>query len=73
MNNHLGTSMRAARVAAGLTCRGLAAKLGWSVGRLGNYEAGTRTPQAGDLVAWARAVGVSPGAYIDAAFAAVAS
>src|SRR3954470_10372179 len=61
---HIGQRLRAARNAAQLTIRRLAAQLGWPYTTLANYEEGRRPLRIAQLVAIATALGRSPAAFL---------
>ena len=60
----LGQRLRAARTAAQLTLRQLAARLGWPYTTLANYEEGRRPLRTAQLIAIAAALGRSPAAFL---------
>ena len=60
----VGRRLAAARQAAGLTVRQLAARLGWPYATLANYERGRRPLRVAQLVALAAALGQSPAAFL---------
>ena len=64
MDAQLGQRLRAARTAAQLTIRQLAARLGWPYTTLANYEEGRRPLRTAQLVAIAAALGRSPAAFL---------
>ena len=60
----IGHRLRAARNAAQLTIRQLAARLGWPYTTLANYEEGRRPLRIAQLIAIATALGRSPAAFL---------
>src|SRR5512132_464923 len=60
----IGQRLRAARTAAQLTLRQLAARLGWPYTTLANYEEGRRPLRVAQLSAIAAALGQSPAAFL---------
>ena len=60
----LGQRLAAARKAAGLTVRELAAQLSWPFTTLANYEAGRRPIRIAQLVAIAEKLHQSPAAFL---------
>lgn len=60
----LGRRIAAARVAAGMTLRALAARLGVDHSTLAGYEAGRRPLRVTQLVVIARALGLAPAALL---------
>lgn len=60
----LGQRIAEARARAGLTLRALAARLGVDHSTLANYEAGRRPLRVVQLIAIARAIGVSPASLL---------
>ena len=60
----IGHRLRAARNAAQLTIRQLAARLGWPYTTLANYEEGRRPLRIAQLSAIAAALGQSPAAFL---------
>lgn len=60
----LGQRIAEARTQAGLTLRALAARLSVDHSTLANYEAGRRPLRVVQLIAIARAIGVSPAALL---------
>ncbi|MFI5634707.1 helix-turn-helix domain-containing protein [Streptomyces sp. NPDC051664] len=53
----LGARLRELRTEAGMDGKGVAAALGWQRSKVSRLETGKQTPTAGDLTAWAQAVG----------------
>ncbi len=64
VDQQVGQRLAAARRAAGLPLRELAARLGWPHTTLGNYEQGRRPIKVAHLVAIATALGSSPAALL---------
>lgn len=64
MDQHIGRRIAAARQAAGLTVRELAARLGWPHTTLSNYEVGRRSLPVSRLYAIAAALQRTPASLL---------
>ena len=61
MTNKIGSNIRSAREAAGLTQAQAAVALGTDQRQISRYERGERTPDGYQLIAMASLYGVTPG------------
>ena len=64
VDRQVGERLRAARMAARLTIRQLAARLGWPYTTLANYEEGRRPLRIAQLAAISAALGRSPATFL---------